>query len=480
MIVATLLVLFAAFTCAMHPPTVPEEPGIQDLPDDLVKMIFDMVGRPANNLTLNKRLWWIAIQILVDRNPYRCDNPALWKAAEEGHLFLVQALLRHPLVNPNSALNSHILGPEIKNLPVLMALLDHPRCNQEEGIHEALAMISQRGHTESVKALLARPGTLLARTLSRAFGLSMPEYPEIAHALLDHPNFDPTYNENEAIRVAANHGNVSIIKRLLENPQVDLTARRNAALEAAVFHQEAFEVLLADERVLNGGNLDKVLIKASESGKEHAVKLLLSLPDHLTKLKQKKGDFLTTFIFGLDSGRQALKKAAIRGHAEIVRLLLSDSGVGSDFELGPTVEHRNIPGTFRFEEVIRPPPQLSAEIQDTLKMVQAFDRNIDSIYSHATIPYEVLDVISARYYGRDAEIDGAIFDRQMAWIEIPEPIASSEACIMLIKHVRQNLPTTGDNVIAMIQALAKLSLLLQKVTPFDTEALVLLSYHMGN
>ena len=74
--------------------------------------------------------------------------------------------------------------------------------------------------------------------------------------------FDPSYDDNWAIRAASEKGNIRMVNLLLEDDRVDPSANDNYAIRFASSggHLQVVERLLQDERVDPSGNYNQAII----------------------------------------------------------------------------------------------------------------------------------------------------------------------------------------------------------------------------
>lgn len=102
--------------------------------------------------------------------------------------------------------------------------------------------------------------------------------------LLEDPEVDPSFNDNEAIRVASMLGLDNVIQLLLHHEKVDPAARDNEAIRVAAGngHLAAVQVLLASGKVNPGARNSEALrmpLSKYRNGSEQIVELLLKHPD---------------------------------------------------------------------------------------------------------------------------------------------------------------------------------------------------------
>ena len=98
--------------------------------------------------------------------------------------------------------------------------------------------------------------------------------------------FDPTADNNRAIRWASENGHVEVVKILLSDKRVDPTAGDNRAIQWASGngHVEVVKILLSDKRVDPTADNNLAIRRASEKGHVEVVKILYQHnPDHYNK-----------------------------------------------------------------------------------------------------------------------------------------------------------------------------------------------------
>ena len=124
---------------------------------------------------------------------------------------------------------------------------------------------------------------------------------------------DPSFNDNDAIRMASANGHPEVVKLLLADNRVDPAANNNNAIKMASLrgHPEVVKLLLANNRVDPGADTNYVIKFASENGRTEVVKLLLADPK----------------VDPAADNNYAIRLASQRGHPEVVRLLLADDKV---------------------------------------------------------------------------------------------------------------------------------------------------------
>jgi hypothetical protein len=123
------------------------------------------------------------------------QNEALVRAAKNGHVDVVDYLLRYAMFDPSA--------------------------NDNNPIATAIAMAAWNGHLDVVERLL------------------------------QDERFDPSADNNYAVRLAALKGHLAVVERLLQDVRVDPSAKENYAVKgaAASGHLAIVDRLLEDDRV---------------------------------------------------------------------------------------------------------------------------------------------------------------------------------------------------------------------------------------
>jgi hypothetical protein len=158
------------------------------------------------------------LRVDVNGNP----NDALVRAAENGHVDVVDYLLRHAMFDPSANDNAPIqLAAQFGRLAVVERLLQDLRVDPSADDSYAVRLAASRGHI----AVVGR--------------------------LLDDARVDPSACDNSAIVVAAQNGFLAVVERLLQDERVDPSANNNLAVrQAAQFcHLAVVDRLLEDDRV---------------------------------------------------------------------------------------------------------------------------------------------------------------------------------------------------------------------------------------
>jgi ankyrin repeat protein len=130
--------------------------------------------------------------------------------------------------------------------------------------------------------------------------------------------FDPSADDNQAIRLAARNGHVAVVERLLQDERVDPSAEGNYAVQFAAIngHVAVVERLLRDVRVDPSADDNLALRWAAREGHIAVVDRLL----HDARIDPSAND------------NYAVRLAAVRGHVAVVERLLRDDRVDPSAE----------------------------------------------------------------------------------------------------------------------------------------------------
>ncbi len=99
----------------------------------------------------------------------------------------------------------------------------------------------------------------------------------ISKILTQDITFDPSFEDNKAIRLASEKGFIEIVKLLLKDERVDPSAQNNYAIRRAIENGyiDIVKLLLQDNRVDPSDNDNAAIQSASYFGKFNVTKLLL-------------------------------------------------------------------------------------------------------------------------------------------------------------------------------------------------------------
>jgi len=156
--------------------------------------------------------------------------------------------------------------------------------------------------------------------------------------------FDPSMNENNAIRWAARHGKLEAVLALLRDDRVDPSQGGDKAIRWASWngHTEVVRALLGDLRVNPSANDNYSIRVASQHGWTEVVKELMkdnrvdpsalnnvaihvaSANGHLETVRELLRDSRVDPSIKDGEGNDAIRKASENGHLEVVKELATD------------------------------------------------------------------------------------------------------------------------------------------------------------
>ena len=145
--------------------------------------------------------------------------------------------------------------------------------------HDALDWAVYETQVDSVRVLLQDPRVDLNAHNSQAFLSAVrSRNTEVMDMFLADPRFNVAADDNTIIRgMARTTNDLDLFKRILKMPNVDPSAQYNDALMGAVMNNKAdvVKILLQDQRVLNGPNLNTALEWAARLDNAKMIRVLL-------------------------------------------------------------------------------------------------------------------------------------------------------------------------------------------------------------
>jgi len=226
-------------------------------------------------------------------------NKELIKASKTGNLMLLKGLLAIPGINVNAKDNNG---------------------------DTALMMASNEGNTEIAKLLLSKPGiNVNAKGNYGDTALMMASYngdEEIVKLLLDKPDININAKNKvgkTALIITSYNGDEEIVKLLLAKPGIDVNAKNIYGYRAFnCRYAKIVELLLftgsIDVNSTNNNDGNTALLDASKNGHTEVVKVLLTVTGINVNAQNKYG-------------KTALMNASKKGHTEIAKLLLKVSDI---------------------------------------------------------------------------------------------------------------------------------------------------------
>jgi ankyrin repeat protein len=155
------------------------------------------------------------------------QHVALVSAVENGHVEIVDYLLRHAMFDPSARDNygnyAIALAAEFGHLAIVERLLQDPRVDPSADYNCSLRRAADRGHIAVVERLLqdkrvdpsARDNLAVRWAAERGHLV-------VVERLLQDKRVDPSADDNYAVRWAARKGHLAVVDRLLEDDRVDV------------------------------------------------------------------------------------------------------------------------------------------------------------------------------------------------------------------------------------------------------------------
>lgn len=252
----------------------------------------------------------------VDHN----DNEAIRFASKNGHYDIVKMLIESGKSDP-SAVNSESLrvAASLGHFRVVDLLLDYSaKVRPDAENNEAIRMASASGHVDIVRRLLQDERVNPTERDNQAIKLASSNgHFEVVRILLEFKRFpvDPSAGGHVALRNAILYGHPSIVQLLLKESSIDAAllneffnllpriANENAATDI-------LEMLIATGKIDVTVSSNRFIKRAAAQGNSKALGILLRA--------------------GADPAADddtPLKEAVFKGHANIVKMLLSDERV---------------------------------------------------------------------------------------------------------------------------------------------------------
>jgi ankyrin repeat protein len=179
-------------------------------------------------------------------NPSDDDNNSIVCASMNGHIHVVEELLKDPRVDPGYDGN-WALRKSIKKGNVMMVnlLLNDKRIVPDI---ETMKDVIENDCVEVMREMLKNKKVNLKGVLQLAV---IKERLEIIKLLLDDPRVDPSDNSDTCIQYASESGNFEIVWLLLSDPRVNPGANNNYAIKCANKngHTKIVDLLSSDPRV---------------------------------------------------------------------------------------------------------------------------------------------------------------------------------------------------------------------------------------
>jgi ankyrin repeat protein len=276
--------LSAACTC-VHPDTVKLllEHGIK--PD--VHIGTSVSG--SNQTTIMK--------LLIEYG-YKPTFPILQEAVNKNRLEMVQLLLDSTDLNPSALNNSLVKSARAEVRSYLsnhslvfqqalsdfyfphVDLLEHIllQCDKDEYFNNATRIVSQavkRKHDEFLSVLLKDSRVTNKLNMNSVFLVACKSgFVRVVEQLIS--ELDPTYKDNEAIKLACRYGHTEVATTLLNDYRVDPSVCHNYCITVAAMHgfTGICKLLLQDRRVDPSANSSDPLRRAKQNGHKRIVEIL--------------------------------------------------------------------------------------------------------------------------------------------------------------------------------------------------------------
>lgn len=248
--------------------------------------------------------------------PLEVYGHALRYAVEKKHLNVVQVILADKRINIASQVKSMLFGACQENSEeIILLFLEDLRVSHTDLPSWAFWRFTEDTFVKIVGIVLADESLDIADKLQGLLEDAIRKnYRNAVQILLADARVNPTINDNNAIKTAAQKGHTQIVQDLLAWQQNGLSVDPSADYDHAIKvasrngHTVIVRILLADPRVDPGAYYDCAFVRAVEKGHMEVVHLLLADPrvDPATRRCR------------------AVVLAAKKGHQEIFDLLLSD------------------------------------------------------------------------------------------------------------------------------------------------------------
>ncbi len=180
-------------------------------------------------------------------------NDALWRAAQNGHVDVVDCLLRHAMFDPSAYISLAIRRAAANgHLVVVERLLQDERVDPSAKSNEAIGAAAECGHHLVVDRLLqdkrVNPSANYNDAVRSAAACG---HLAVVERLLQDARVDPSAMDSIALPWAAQNGHLAVVQRLLQDARVDPSTYDNAAVGGASQrgHFAIVERLLEDDRV---------------------------------------------------------------------------------------------------------------------------------------------------------------------------------------------------------------------------------------
>jgi ankyrin repeat protein len=180
-------------------------------------------------------------ELLVDGNL----NDALVRAAQNGHVDVVDCLLRHAMFDPSADDNYAVrLAARHGHIAVVERLLQDKRVDPSAVDNLAILAAAANGHLAVVERLLQDKRVDPSADDNYAVGLAAAcGHLAVVERLLQDDRVDPSADNNYAVGCAALYGHLAVVDRLLEDDRVDVAVAIHHSLSEELKRFECRERL---------------------------------------------------------------------------------------------------------------------------------------------------------------------------------------------------------------------------------------------
>jgi ankyrin repeat protein len=181
------------------------------------------------------------------------ESSALVSAVKNGHVEIVDYLLRHAMFDPSVDDNHAVrMAADCGHLAVVDRLLQDKRVDPSADNNYAVGLAAENGHLAVVERLLQDPRVdPSARDNYAVRGAALNGHLAVIDLLMQDERVDPSARNNCAVQWAAQNGHLTIVDRLLQDKRVVPSAKDNYAVRWAARngHLAVVDRLLEDDRV---------------------------------------------------------------------------------------------------------------------------------------------------------------------------------------------------------------------------------------
>ncbi|MBT4963220.1 MAG: hypothetical protein HOI53_04195 [Francisellaceae bacterium] len=277
--------------------------------------------------------------------PSTDDNYALSESVKEGHIEIVDLLLRDPRVVPvrNRKCVAAELAAAYGHKDILIRLLHEDSVEPSGGRNSIIRLASANGNEDIVEMMLEYPTVNPGDANNSALILAVKgRHLNVANILIRDDRVVPSARDNYPICKASFNGDIEMVELLLNCHSVNPAARNNLPFRIAAKnnHPKVLHLLSNDNRVNLFGNNNSLLRIAAKTGETGVIAFLLKISQATNTSWTLKSiiDTGKKLIWGsIDptvNNNEPIISAVIYGHSEIVRILLNDDRVDLSLFVG--------------------------------------------------------------------------------------------------------------------------------------------------